>query len=306
MKQNRLGTSDLMVSQIGFGCMSLPDDEGLASVLIHKAVDLGVNFFDTADLYGQGRNEELVGKALKGKRQQVIVATKVGNRWQPGGPDWHWDPSPQYIKEAVHNSLRRLGTDYIDLYQLHGGTLEDNFEAIIETFEQLRQAGYIRWYGVSSIRPSVIRTMVQQSHLVSVMMQYSILDRRPEESLLEFLGQHQVSVIARGPLARGLLSNSAAERLQHIEDKGYLDYTHEELGQLIRALLPLANSTRNLTQLALLYALSHPAVATVIPGASRMEQLLENLALDSNQVLSLEHQEYIRGVSKANVYQQHR
>ena len=304
MKLNRLGKSDLLVSEIGFGCMSLPDEQSEAAALIHKAVEEGVNFFDTADLYNQGRNEELVGQALKGKRQQVILATKIGNRWQTGEPGWVWDPSKDYIKHAVHDSLRRLGTDYIDLYQLHGGTIDDNFEDVISAFEELREAGYIRWYGISSIRPNVIRPLVQQSNLVSVMMQYSILDRRPEESILDFLAEHQVSVIARGPVAGGLLSDSAENR---IKDSGYLGYSPKQVLELVATLKEqLTDASRSLTQLALRYSLGHPAVATVIPGASRMEQLLHNVAAASSHPLSLAERDLIRQWSKANVYQQHR
>lgn len=121
MKTNRLGSSELYVSEIGLGCMSLGTDEGQAVKLIHEALDQGVNFLDTADLYDAGRNEELVGKAIQGRREDVIIATKVGNRRVPGQEGWVWDPSKDYIKSAVKDSLRRLGTDYIDLYQLHGG-----------------------------------------------------------------------------------------------------------------------------------------------------------------------------------------
>ena len=120
MRTNQLGSSELYVSEIGLGCMSLGTDKGQAVKLIHEALDRGVNFLDTADLYDEGRNEELVGQAVQGRREDVIIATKVGNRRVPGQDGWVWDPSKQYIKSAVKDSLRRLGTDYIDLYQLHG------------------------------------------------------------------------------------------------------------------------------------------------------------------------------------------
>lgn len=303
MKHNRLGKSDLMVSELGFGCMSLPSDEQLSTKLVHQALELGVNFFDTADLYEQGRNEELLGLALKGKRQEAIVATKVGNRWQSGQTGWAWDPSPKYIKSAVHDSLRRLRTDYIDLYQLHGGTLEDPFEDVIESFEELRQAGYIRWYGISSIRPNVIRRWVEQSNLVSVMMQYSILDRRPEEEMLDLLNAHQVSVIVRGPLSRGILSDSGSVR---ISENGYLDYTKSELEGLFASLKSLANPTRTISQLALRYCLAHPAVATTIPGVSSSQQLSENVSANTIPPLSEDELNLIQQWSKANIYQKHR
>ena len=157
MKNNRLGSSDLMVSEIGLGCMSLGTEETPAISLIHEALDHGINLLDTADLYDDGRNEEIVGKAVKGRRSQVILATKVGNRRIPGQEGWVWDPSKDYILSEVKNSLKRLNTDYIDLYQLHGGTIDDPMEETIEAFEQLKKEGWIRQYAISSIRPNVIR-----------------------------------------------------------------------------------------------------------------------------------------------------
>lgn len=303
MNKNRLGQSDLYVSEVGFGSMSLPDDEQSSIRLIHHALDSGVNFIDTADLYGRGRVEDLVGKALTGKRQDVILATKVGNRWEADKPGWHWDATRAYIKEAVKNSLRRLGTDYIDLYQLHGGMIEDDFDDTVRAFEELQQEGYIRWYGISSIRPNVIRRFAEHANIVSVMMQYSILDRRPEECCLDFLLQKQISVIARGPLAKGALSTSMEQRL---EETGYLDYSKPEILYLGQHLRTLTSSECGLTQLALRYPLSHPAVATVVPGASRLEQLRENLAVASCHPLSDDQLAQIQAWSKTSVYQQHR
>jgi len=184
MIKKRLGKSDLEVSVIGLGCMSLGQDESHARRIIDEALELGVNFFDTADLYDRGRNEEIVGKALRGRRSQVVLATKVGNRIIPGQDGWVWDASKEYILEAVKQSLRRLGTDYIDLYQLHGGTIDDPIDETIEAFETLREQGWIRWYGISSIRPNVIREYVKRSNIVSVMNQYSIVDRRAEEEVI--------------------------------------------------------------------------------------------------------------------------
>ncbi|MBW7462026.1 aldo/keto reductase, partial [Paenibacillus sepulcri] len=130
----------------------------------------------------------------------VIVATKVGNRREPGKEGWSWDPSKAYIQAAVKESLRRLGTDYIDLYQLHGGTIGDPIGETIEAFEELKRDGLIRHYGISSIRPNVIREYVRRSGIVSVMNQYSMLDRRAEEEVLPLLAEHEIGLIARGPL----------------------------------------------------------------------------------------------------------
>lgn len=300
MKMNRLGNSELIVSEIGLGCMSLGTEESKAIGLIHEALDRGVNFLDTADLYDAGTNEEIVGKAIKGRRDRVILATKVGNRRIPGQDGWVWDASKAYILSAVKDSLRRLGTDYIDLYQLHGGTIEDPIDDTIEAFEQLKREGVIREYGISSIRPNVIREYVSRSSIVSVINQYSIVDRRGEEEVFPLLQEHQISVIARGPLASGAL---AANREPA---KGVLDYELDELRELRRKLQDLETPERNLTQLAIRYSLAHPAVAVVIPGASSREQLLQNLAAAEVPELSTKEVELIRSLSKANQYTLHR
>ena len=189
MQYHQLGTSNLHVSRIGFGCMSLGHNDNENAERIRQAFDQGINFFDTADLYDKGWNEESVGRAIRHFRKDVILATKVGNQWKPDGSGWVWNPTKQYILGAVEDSLRRLQTDYIDLYQLHGGTIDDPIDETIEAFEQLREEGKIRYYGISSIRPNTIRAYVERSNIVSVMMQYSLLDRRPEETCLDLLAE---------------------------------------------------------------------------------------------------------------------
>jgi len=300
MKMNRLGASTLQVSEIGLGCMSLGTEESKAIAIIHRALDRGVNFLDTADLYDAGRNEELVGKAVRGRRDKVVIATKVGNRRVPGRDGWIWDASKAYIVSAVHDSLRRLGTDYIDLYQLHGGTLDDPIDETIEAFEELKQQGLIRYYGISSIRPNVVREYVRRSGIVSIMNQVSILDRRAEEEILPTAAQHGISIIARGPVASGLLTESKPV------DKGYLDYSAEEIVRLRERLQSLVTPQRSLAQLAIRFALSEPAVATVIPGASSLEQLEHNLDAASLPPLSEDELALIRRVSRANQYTAHR
>ncbi|WP_098748994.1 aldo/keto reductase [Paenibacillus sp. EZ-K15] len=301
MRINQLGSSELYVSEIGLGCMSLGTDEGQAVKLIHEALDRGVNFLDTADLYDEGRNEELVGIAVQGRREDVIIATKVGNRRVPGKDGWVWDPSKDYIKSAVKDSLRRLGTDYIDLYQLHGGTLDDPIDETIEAFEELKREGWIRYYGISSIRPNVIREYVAKSNIVSVMSQYSILDRRPEEAVLDLLAENGISAIARGPVARGILS----DRGQAKAEKGYLDYNKNELLDILKRLEEVGRGM-DLSHLAIRYAVAHAAVACTIPGASSLEQLLHNLAAGNKEELSPQDIQSIQAISRANQYEAHR
>lgn len=139
MKTRTLGNSTLNISEISLGCMSLPPIETEVKQVIDTAIDAGITYFDTADLYDRGENEKVVGQALKEHRHNILLATKVGNRWEDGKDGWGWDTSAQYINEAVRSSLKRLQTDYIDVYQLHGGTTEDNWEEIIDTFEGLKK-----------------------------------------------------------------------------------------------------------------------------------------------------------------------
>ena len=301
MKLNRLGKSNVEVSEIGYGCMSLGHDHAENVKLLHKALTLGVTFFDTADLYDKGFNEESVGRAFKGIREQVVIASKVGNRWREDGSGWDWDVSPTYIRQAIEASLKRLQTDYLDLYQLHGGTLDDDIDGIIETFEDLKTQGLIRAYGISSIRPNVIREWVAKSNMVSVMMQYSLLDRRPEETALGLLEQNGVSVIVRGPVAKGILSASGKAKVPN----GFLDHSPEVLEGTRAALQDLVTPERSMAQLALRYALSHPAVATVVPGASSLEQLEENVGA-AEVTLTEGELETLRNLDTALRYTQHR
>ncbi len=293
-----MGTSDLHVSTLSFGCMSLKGTPSENATLLRQALAGGINFFDTADLYDQGGNEETVGKAFKGVRDQVILATKVGNQWRPDGSGWDWNPGKAYILQAVEQSLRRLQTDYIDLYQLHGGTLEDPIEETIEAFELLQQQGKIRYYGISSIRPNVIREYVRRANLVSLMMQYSLLDRRPEEEVLDLLQQHQISVLARGSLAQGLLLGKPA--------KAYLDLSAGQVAKMASAVQALATQDASELALAVQYVLQAPAVATAVLGVRTREQLAQLLAAARAAPLAPQQVAMLQQLLPAATYAQHR
>jgi aryl-alcohol dehydrogenase-like predicted oxidoreductase len=283
MQYRQLGNSDLQVSEIGFGCMSLGRDHRHNETLLRHAFEQGVTFFDTADLYDHGNNEISLGKALKDVRDEVVIASKVGNRWVDDS-SWTWDPSPEHIRSAVDHSLTRLGVDTIDLYQLHGGTLDDPIDDIIATFEDLKQQGKIRYYGISSIRPNVIRKYVSNANLASVMLQYSLLDRRPEETVLDLLAQHNIGVIARGSLAKGLLSDRDDEKLARLQ-QGYLAHDSASIDRVRETLTSYSTAQRNRSQTALRFVLEHPAITTAIPGASQLSQLQDNLAASHAPVL---------------------
>ncbi|KAA3438232.1 aldo/keto reductase [Rufibacter hautae] len=297
MNYKALGTSELQVSEVSFGCMSLtgPEEENLR--LLHLARENGINFFDTADLYEKGHNEEMVGKAFKGQRDQVLIATKVGNQWRPDGSGWDWNPTKAYILEAVEQSLRRLQTDYIDLYQLHGGTIDDPMEETIEAFELLKEQGKIRYYGISSIRPNVIREYVKRSKLVSVMMQYSLLDRRPEEQMLDLLHQHEIGVLARGSLAQGLLLGKTP--------KPYLNHTTVEVTQAAEALKAIVGAEQAM-EASVKYVLNHPAVTSAVLGIRTEPQLTQALASAGVPELSPETIKSLQTQVPPEIYQQHR
>lgn len=266
--------------------------------LLREAVDLGVNYFDTADLYDHGKNELLVGKALKPIRQKVIIATKVGNEWLPDGSAWRWNPSGEYILKSVEESLRRLQTDRIDLYQLHGGTIDDPMEEIMGAFESLQTSGKILHYGISSIRPNVIKPYASQSAIISDMLQYNLLDRRPEEEVLDYLHEQHVGVMVRGALAKGLLAGKPPA--------DYMDYNETDVRKMVGHLAQLTSDNRTMGQVAIRYVLNHPAVTSAIVGMRTRKQLLEAVGTTDAPALTEAEVQALGAVLKPNRYTSHR
>lgn len=267
MQYKKLGKSDLYISRIGFGCMSLhPEQEDFAD-MIDLAFDSGINYFDTADLYDKGGNELMLGKIFKGRRDKVVIGSKAGNQWRADGSGWDWNPRKEYILKSAEGSLRRLQTDYIDLFMLHGGTMQDDIMESIEAFEILLKEGKIRYYGLSSIRPNVIRTHVEYGKVVSVMTQYSLLDRRPEEYTLNLLKQNDIGVLVRGSIASGLLVDKPA--------KPYLEHNSESVSSAASAVKEIADGKRSSAQAAISYVLQHPAVTSAVVGMRTKKQLEE-------------------------------
>ncbi|WP_100010732.1 aldo/keto reductase [Lentibacillus sediminis] len=306
MKKNQVGKSGLYVSALTLGCMSLGTDKKKAARMIDEALDAGVNHLDTADLYDFGENEKIVGEAIKGKRDQLLLTSKVGNHFDKDKKDWFWDPSKDHIKNGLKESLRRLKTDYLDFYLLHGGTIDDPISESIEAFEELKTEGYIRAYGISSIRPNVIREYVANSQVDAVMMQYSMLDNRPEEEILDLLHANSISVFARGPLAKGLLSNHSAEKLKGKGKDGYLEYSGEELQNLLPRIEEQTRESADLNALAFRYVLQHPAVASAVFGASSLEQLRENSRANVSESLPNDVYLELQQLTKRLTYNQHR
>ncbi len=295
MQYAKLGTSDLYVSRIGFGCMSLHDDKNIS--LIENAIEEGVNFFDTSDLYDKGLNESLVGKAIKNKREKIILSTKVGNIWRPDGSGWDWKPSKKYILKAVDESLSRLSTNFIDLYQLHGGTIEDPIDEIIEAFEKLKTSGKIRYYGLSSIRPNVVREYVKRSNITSLMTQYSFLDTRPEESIFPLVEANKIGVLARGSVAQGLLIDKPA--------KPYLDYSKHEVVKIQQKILS-QNSDKTPIAKALNFVLQNTAVTSAVAGIRTKYQLKDLISIFNNPAFTVEDLQELTDIVPLNQYKEHR
>jgi aryl-alcohol dehydrogenase-like predicted oxidoreductase len=308
MTYRSLGRSGIKVSVVGLGCMSLGLDRSRAERILRRAVDLGVTLFDTADLYDQGVNEELVGETLHGVRDRVVIATKVGNRLRPDGSGWDWDPTERYILQAVRASLRRLKTDYIDLYQLHGGTMDDPAEETVRAFERLLKDGAIRAWGISSIRPNVVRRYAAMAEsgaagLSSEMVQYSVLDRRPEEEILETARRAGMGVLVRGAVAGGLLAGRPPAGKPPAE---YLGLAASEAQAAQEALRAISGSDKEMAQTAIRFALSHPAVTAVAAGASSVAQVEANIAAADRPPLSEADQRALREAVRELRYTSHR
>ena len=283
--------------------MSLGTEKTRAERILRKALDLGITLFDTADLYDHGANEELVGSALHDGRDKVVIATKVGNRRRADGSGLDWDPSRDYILQEVHQSLRRLHTDYIDLYQLHGGTVDDPTDETVEAFERLLQDGTIRAWGISSIRPNVVRryaAMAQSgaAKVSSEMVQYNILDRRSEEEILDTAASAGMGVLVRGAVAGGLLAGKPAA--------AYLDLTALEVRTAQEALRAICGAGMDTASSAIRFALSNPAVTAVVAGASSVVQVEANAAASDSPPLGEADLRALRDAVRQLRYTSHR
>lgn len=276
--------------------MSLGLDSALNERMIHKAIDHGISFFDTADLYQKGENERMLGKAISGRSDQLLIATKVGNRWNSTQDNWEWVPRKNYILEAADQSLKRLGLEQIDLYQLHGGTIDDNFDEVIEAFELLKEWGKIKYYGLSSIRPNVFMKLAKESAIATNMMQYSLLDRRPEP-YLEELSSEGVGVLARGSLAKGLLVG------KRISD--YLKYNSQSIESLIDKMKSFSIEKNDMVHLALDWLLAKNSITSAVVGVSKMEQLDVLIDYSNHKGIRPEQYEELSSVLEPLHYENH-
>lgn len=298
MRYKLLKKANINISEVSFGCMSLKGDTTNNKELVGKAIDNGINLFDTADLYDKGENERLLGSALKGRRNDIFISTKVGNKWRKDGSGWDWTPRKEYILSAVDESLKRLQADYIDLYLLHGGTTDDPIDEVIEAFERLVDMGKIKHYGLSSIRPNVIKEYVRRSDIAVVMTQYSLLDRRPEEETLSLLHDNNIGIMARGTVAGGLLSGK--------EPSNYLGMDTDKVAAIIESLKIGVPVGMPLNSAAMRYVIDNPAVTSAVVGIRKDEHLNDAIAATKHDPLSSESMDKLKKSWQGNIYKEHR
>ena len=287
MHYRRLGRTEWLVSEIGFGASRIRGadtgaGDGPPLTALRRALDLGVNFFDTADVSGHGRSEEVIGAAFKGVRENVLIATKAGYDFYEGdGTDQNFEPA--YIRSAVEQSLRRLNSDYIDLLQLHDPHPEHLTDDLWQCLDDLQREGLVRAHGVAAATPAAGIVAVESRHPATVQVAYNLLDTEAEHSLFTLAQARDVGVIVRSPLAFGFLSDrygpeiafpsdDPRSRLSQAWVRAALSLA-EELGQVARELGPTP------AQLALAWSLSHPAVATAVPGTVSSEHVEENASV---------------------------
>jgi aryl-alcohol dehydrogenase-like predicted oxidoreductase len=284
MEKRRIGS--LQVSVVGLGCNNFGwrlDADATAKV-VHAALDAGVNFLDTADIYGDTKSEEYLGKALRGRREQAVVGTKFGMKVD----DQRHGAKPAYVRQAAEDSLRRLGTDYIDLYQLHQPDAETPIADTLAALDELVKAGKVREIGCSNFSAQQTREAEAAlrpggAHFVSLQNEYSLLHREPEREVLPECERSGLAFLPYFPLANGLLTGKY--RAGRPAPQGTRISTQERFGKLlnqrnleiVEGLIRFAESRgHTILELAFSWLLAHPVVASVIAGATSEQQVRSN------------------------------
>jgi len=288
IERRRLGGSTLEVSAVGLGCMSMsgaygPGDDAQSIGVIQRALDLGVNFLDSSDMYGWGHNETLLGKALRGRRDGVVLATKFGNMRKPDGTPGV-DGRPEYVPRACDESLKRLGVDVIDLYYQHRVDPKVPIEDTVGAMSRLVDAGKVRFLGLSEAAPPTIRRAHTVHPLAAVQMEYSLLYRVEAEQTLPTLRELGISLVAYSPLGRSLLTGQVHKLADIPEDDRRRQHPRFEERNLernvefVRKVEQLARD-KGCTpgQLVLAWLLAQGRDIVPIPGTKRRDRLEENV-----------------------------
>ncbi len=294
MEYRTLGRTGLRVSEVGFGAMTIggeafgPTDDAESLRALHHAIDLGMNFIDTADAYGRGHSEELIAQVLKTRRKEVVLATKGGNQYTVRQGLRNFDPA--YIAGALEQSLRRLQTDTIDLYQLHNPSAEVMQRGeIFDLLDRVKREGKIRHYGVSLETTADGIAAIQTGKPDTLQVVYNILHQDPEDELLPLAQRNNIGIIARVPLERGVLSGRFTApssftrgdfraRMFSEQALAPLNAAIDKLGFLVKG------DVRNLADAALRFVLSNPAVSSVIPGIRTVRQVDDNAAASGKRL----------------------
>ena len=290
MKQRKLGNQGLVVSELGLGCMGMSEfygtaDESEAIATIHRALELGVTFLDTADMYGVGHNEELVGKAIKDCRDQVIIATKFGNVRGSDGSFLGVNGKPDYVRSACDASLKRLGVDVIDLYYQHRVDANTPIEETVGAMAELVQAGKVRYLGLSEAATATIRRAHAVHPISALQTEYSLWSREPEAEILPTCRELGIGFVPYSPLGRGFLTG----KIKSLDDLSEGDYRAEryprfqaenmqhnlELVQRVEQMA--ADKGVKAGQLALAWVLAQGEDLVPIPGTKRRTYLEENI-----------------------------
>lgn len=308
MHYRPLGRTGIEVSEIGFGAWAIGGDawgevdDATSLLALERALELGVTFIDTADVYGDGRSERLVGQAIRGRREKVVLASKGGLMGH------HRDPkrepvydTPQKVIQAFEASLSRLGTDYLDVYFDHiWWNKEQETEAFLKAFAQLKAEGRVRAVGLSTDSLEYVRYFNREGALEVVQLDYSLLNRKPEAELLPYCQHHGIGVVVRGPLRMGLLSGKFSPETRFPQGDIRKNWPQEEWFReslaKVKRLRPLAGPGESLTQLALRFVLAHPAVSAAIPGAKTPRQVEENVAASGRPLLEEGRLERLREI----------